>query len=240
MRSAAALPALLALALVLPPATARAEVTADKPLVEQTGHTLRQGEWKVGIRESSYGLTDRLQLNSYLLAMLAGLNVGLKYKVVDAPNLALSTRVHAGASVLSLLVGTAAFYGAAGLDATFPMGDRVAFSAGLGWTVFHTRPVTDEALLGNGRLSYFTIRSSLQWVMRPRHVFFLDLTSPTSWYTAVDGHGHDFDMLDFANGTVGYQFSHGMANLRLNLGWGPSLFGRGPTASLDFYLRFGR
>ncbi len=236
--SGVALASAIALACAALPSSARAEVTAEKRIVEHTGYTLKAGEWKLGIRESSYGVTDRLQVNSYLLASALVLNAGVKYQLVDAPNLAVAVRGYGGASLTSLLLRTQLLLGGAALDATFPLGDRLAFSAGTQWTIWSVRQQDALAVGENIRLSWFTVRGGLQWVMQPRHVFFLELSSPTSWNTAIGAGAHDFDMLDFADGRVGYQYSRGIANLRLNLGWGPSLFGRGPTAGVDFYVRF--
>ncbi len=227
----------LSLAVVLP-SVARAEVTAEKRIVEHTGYTLKRGEWKLGIRESSYGVTDRLQVNSYLLATALIVNAGAKYQLIDAPNLAVAVRGYAGASLTSLVLQTQLAMGGAGLDATFPLSDRLAFSGGAQWTVWYLRQADALAVGTSTRLSWFTVRGGLQWVMAPRHVFFLELASPTSWNTWIDGGSHDFDMMDFADGRVGYQLSRGVANFRLNVGWGPSLFGRGPTAGIDFYVRF--
>ncbi len=237
MRTVVPLSWVLALLFAFAPSPARAEVTAERKLVEHTGYTLRDGEWKIGLRESSWGLTDRLQLNSYLLATLALLNLGAKYQLVDAPNLAVAAKAWGGVSALPLIIGAGGGGFGAGLDATFPLTDRLAFNAGLEWTFFGMRTLVDMPLLESGRISYWTVRSHLHYLLSPRHTFFLSLSSPTSWYTALNDGAHDFDMLDFANGTVGYQYSAGIFNFRLNAGWGPSLFGRGPTVGLDLYLR---
>lgn len=220
-------------------APAAAEVTRESPLVEDTGHTLSKGEWKLGITTSSYGITDRLQVDSWLLLDLAVLNAGLKYKIVDAPNLALSANIWAGGSAVLLLAKIGLVYGGAKLDATMPLADELALNLTGGWQMWQVSSVGEaSSLLSTGRLSWFTVKAGLQWVYSPTHIFFVSVGTPTSWIATLGGGTQDFDALDFTTGLVGYQFSKGVFNVRLDVGWGPSLLGRGPTAAFDLYFRF--
>lgn len=232
----------LALLVLLTALPARAEVTRDAPIVEESAYTLRQGEWKLGLVTSSYGITDRLQVDSALLLDLAVLNAGLKYKLVDAPNFALSGTVFAGGSGLTLVGGLALAWGGLRADASFPLSERLALNLEGSWQLWYANVFNEELHkklgLGAGRVSWFHFKGALEYVFRPRHVFFLTVASPTSWTLAIDRGGSDFDALDFAQATVGYQFSPGIFNVRLDLGVGPSLYGFGPTASLDLYWRF--
>lgn len=233
MRAAASI-LLLSLA-ALP---ARADVTRDQPLIEETGHTLNQGEWKLGIGTSSYGITDRLQVDSALLVDLGILNAGLKYKLVDAPNLALSLNAWGGGSTILLLANIGLFYAGARVDASMPLTEELSISLNGGWQMWQVSSVGQASdLLAVGRLAWWHLEGILQWVVTPRHILFLSLGTPTSWIATMGG-THDFDAFDFANGSVGYQLSYGVLNVRIDVGWGPSLLGRGPTAGLDFYVRF--
>lgn len=219
---------------------ATAEVTRDQPLVEDSGHTLNKGEWKLGITTSSYGITDRLQLDSALLLDLVILNAGLKYKLVDAPNLALSASAFAGGSAILLALKVGLAFGGVRLDASMPLTETISLNLAGSWQAWLVSAVgdTESPLLRSGRLSWFHARAGLQWVYTPRHIFFLSLATPTSWVAALGRGSNDFDATDFWAAMVGYQLSAGIVNVRLDLGYGPSLLGRGPTAALDFYVRF--
>lgn len=234
-------PLLALLPIVLLAPAAHAEVTRETPIVEETAWTLHQGTWKVGITTSSYGLTDRLQLDSALLLDVLIPNAGLKYKFIDEPNLALSGTVFGGASALTLAAGFGLVYGGARLDASFPLSDRFALNLSgdyqLWYANFLSEQLRSSTQIRSGRASWVHLKAALQFVFRPQHVFFLTVQSPTSWAVAVDRGGSDFDALDFAQATVGYQLSMGAFNVRLDLGVGPSLVGFGPTASLDLYFR---
>lgn len=237
----AAVPGLLALLCSsLAPSLALAEVTREAPIVDKTGYTLREGEWKIGLLTSSYGITDRLQVDSALLLTLAVQNAGLKYRLVDAPNLALSLNAYGGGSAASLFVASAVLFGGARVDASMPVHEQLSFNLSGGWQIWSVHALGMPALfpVENVRVSWFHLEGSVQYVYQPRHVFFVTMGTPTSWHTVFGPGAHDFDGIDFWQGAVGYQYSRGIANLRVDLGWGPSLLGRGPTASLDFYLRF--
>ncbi len=221
------------------PGLALAEVTREAPLVEDSAHTLRQGEWKLGIGTSSYGITDRLQLDSALLLDLTVLNAGLKYKLVDSPQLALSLNAFGGGSVLMLALQSALFYAGARVDASMPLGEKLSLNLTGGWNFWHSSTFGDiAALLPAGRLQWFSLRAGLQYAHQPRHIFFLNAGTPTAWMMAMGAGSHAFDATDFWQAMAGYQYSRGIWNVRLDLGWGPSLFGRGPTAGFDFYVRF--
>lgn len=218
---------------------AAAEVTREQPLVEDSGYTLNKGEWKLGINTSSYGITDRLQLDSALLLDLVILNAGLKYQLVDAPNLALSASAFAGGSAILLALRVGVAYGGVRLDASMPLSETLSLNLAGSWQAWVITGVgEDVALLRSGRLSWFHARAGLQWVFTPRHIFFLTLATPTSWVAALGRGSNEFDAADFWAAMVGYQLSFGIVNLRLDVGYGPSLLGRGPTAALDFYVRF--
>ena len=218
---------------------ALAEVTREAPIVEGTAHTLRQGEWKLGIGTSSVGVTDRLQIDSALLLDLAILNAGLKYKLVDAPQLALSLNAFGGGSVVLLAANTALYYAGARLDASMPLGEKLSLNLTGGWNFWHVSLLAgDVGFLPVGELHWLSVRAGLQYVLTPRHIFFLDAGTPTSWIAAMGAGTHAFDATDFWQATVGYQFSRGIWNVRFDVGWGPSIFGRGPIAGFDFYVRF--
>jgi hypothetical protein len=233
-----ACPAFFVLLLIAVAFPARSEVTLEAPLVEDTAHTLNQGEWKLGIQTSSYGITDRLQLDSALLLDLALLNAGLKYKLVDAPQLTLSVNAFGGGSVLLLAVQSALFYGGARLDASMPLGPKLSLNLTGGWNLWQASTLGQaEEVLPSLRLHWFSLRAGLQYVHAPRHIFFLNAGTPTSWMAAMGPGSHDFDATDFWQALLGYQYSRGVWNIRFDVGWGASLFGRGPVAGLDFYVR---
>lgn len=220
-----------------------AEVTRETPLVEETGYTLREGEWKLGIGISSYGITDRLQINSALLLDLLLLNAGLKFKLIDEANLALSVGAYGGSAALLLLFKVNLLFGGVRLDASLPVADRVAIHLSGKWEVLYlgslaAAPPTGITL-ATGRMSWFHLKAAAQYVWLPRHIFFFSIASPTSWVLAIGRTSHDFDAFNFAEAKVGYQLSKGSMNLRLDVGVGPSvLTGFGPVASVDGYFRF--
>ncbi|MBX5483992.1 MAG: hypothetical protein IRZ16_19380 [Myxococcaceae bacterium] len=239
MRRAAIVVLLLGLALPYP---GRAEITREAPRVEDTGYTLQKGHWKIGIRTSSYGITDRLQVDSALLLDFVVLNVGLKYRLVDAPNLSVSATAWGGFAPIVLLLRGNLMGGTLGLDASMPVAERVAIHLSANWNVWAFSSFNPELTIGNarsGRFSWFGLRATGEYVFQPRHAFFLMVGTPTSWVLGIGDTAHDFDALTSAEVMAGYQYSPGGFNVRVDLGVGPSLLtGIGPRLGVDFYYRF--
>lgn len=232
----------LATFLLLAAGAAQAEVDADHRLVEDSGYTLRKKEWKVGIYECAYGVTDRLQLESAVFGDLATfLNFGGKYMFIDEPQLAMAASAWGGFFALGL-VGQAAIFDFGGqLDATVPLAEKLFLHMTLGgkyWRLAAFDLAGSSGLLFDGRIAWLTAKTQLEWDFRPAHVFFVNVGTPTSWMAAIGQGSHEFDALDFWQATVGYQLSKGPLNARIDLGYGPSAFSRGLAGGIDVYLRF--
>ena len=232
----------LAMLLVcLAPQVARAEVNTDHPLIEDTGYILRPKQLKVGLFQSSYGLTDRIQLDSLLwLNLITYFNLGAKVKVIEDKNLAVAVEAWAGTLAAALLTGAAIFNLGTQVDATVPLVDKLKLHlvAGFRYWKISTLPGIDQALLPSGRIYWPTLKGSVEYDITERHLLFLTLGSPTSWSAGIGNGGHEFDATAVWAITAGYQLSYKWLNLRLDLGYGPSLFGRGVVAGLDTYFRF--
>lgn len=243
------------LLLVLLTSPAQAEVSARRRLVEDTGFTLRQLEVKLGPGQSAIGLTDRLQLGTFVLAnALTFLNGGLKYQLLQEEHLAVAIDVSAG-RMLSNLLG----FG----QGTYEVGGTVASSVILRdnlllhlvtelrwWALRRLSQGTFDLPLRPLNLFVPSLRATLEWVVTPNHVLFVMLGSPLAWTlgspvgvcfesaeeaSLCSSGAHAFDATYYASAMVGYQLSAGSFNLRLNGGFGPS---SGPVGGLDIYWRW--
>jgi hypothetical protein len=215
------------------------EGPAGGRVLDGSGRTLLAGEWKLGLGISSYGVTDRLQVDTAMVLLPAYLNAGVKYRLVDAPSLSLSGNLYAGASLPLLLVKVGGYFAGARLEATLPLHQRLWLNLGGGYQHWGMEPLGAEAVsLGISGLGWLTATASLEYQLRPEHTFLLTLGSPTSWRASTARGLHDFDALDFWQATVGYHLSRGVWNLRLDAGYGPGLLGRGLVVGGDLYLRF--
>lgn len=223
-----------------PPAPAAPAVAVDPgPIVEDTAHTLRAHELKLGLLQSSYGLTDRLQLDAFLwLYLLSDVNVGLKYQLLGRENLQLSVEAWGGAVAATLLLKALVFnWGAQGC-ASVPLADDLTLHLVGGFRSWRLAPLA-RGVLFDGRVAWPTAKAELEYDLTRQHLLFLTLGTPLSWLAALDAGQHEFAATGFWALTAGYQLRYRALNLRADLGYGPSLFGRGLTGSLDAYLRFG-
>jgi hypothetical protein len=229
---------LRALALLAAVSTAaRAEVGPEQRIVEDTAFTLRAGEIKLGVLESSYGLTDRVQLDTVLLGdAFTLLNAGVKVTVLNEPALALA--LHAAGGRLLAIPGNHFWTFSAGFDASMPLGEALWLHVSGGGHVWGYRgDEIDDPLARSLRLAWLSVQAQVEWDFTPQHVFFVTAGTPTSWLAAGTLGSQDFDALDFARYTVGWQLSLQRFNFRVDAGYGPSIKGRGLTGSLDFYWR---
>ena len=118
--------AAVALTATAVPAFAAWDVPDKKP-VQGNAYTLRGGELEVGLlMPSGYGITDRVQVSSQLLAdILLAPNANLAFKIVDNPSVAVALDVG----------GFATPYGLAGAEfggfATFPVTESFSLTGDL-------------------------------------------------------------------------------------------------------------
>ena len=234
--------ALLALLLAGIPCAARADVDADHPLLDSTGYTLRAHEVQLGVLQSSFGVTDRLQLDSFLLAdLVTFINLGAKLNVVRAPNLAVAVEAWGGVLPAALLLSSVLYDWGVQADASVPLVDALTLhvSAGYRYWRFSGLGFVAGTPPFDGRVAWPSVQAELEYDLTPIHILFLTAGTPTAWQTAVNSGVHDFDATDFWSVTVGYQLSYKIFNLRLNAGYGPGLLGRGLVGSADLYFRFG-
>jgi hypothetical protein len=211
----------------------------DAPIVEDTAHTLRAHEVKLGLLQSSYGLTDRLQLDSFLwLYLLSDVNLGLKYQVLNRPNLQLSAEVWGGAVAATLLAKALLYHWGVQGCASVPLAEGLTLHLVGGFRSFRLVPLA-RGVLFDGRVAWPTAKAELEYDLTRKHLLFLTLGTPLSWLAAINSGAHEFEATGFWSLTAGYQLRHKALNVRLDLGYGPSLFGRGLTGSVDLYLRFG-
>lgn len=242
----AALLALLPLLLLTTPA--RADVDAEHPLVEDTAYTLRQYEWKIGIHESAFGITDRLHVGTYLVADALSLaNLGLKYQVLATPRLAVAVSASGG-----YLVGkppeapdSEVFFVSGQVDATLPLVPRLSVHLSTGYRFWHLYRLSMPSLLPglfiSSDLSWLVLRSQLEFDVSPRHILLLSAgTQGSVWMAALrqGGGTMDVDVSNYSTVTLGYQYSGRSFNFRLDAGYGPSLLGRSLALGMDLYWRF--
>jgi hypothetical protein len=223
------------------PGNAHAEVDADHPLIEDTGYTLKRHEFKVGLFESSFGITDRLQIDSYLFAdLVTFLNLGFKYKFLDLPNLAVAGEVWGGVLGIAVIGGIGFFDWGAQVDATVPLTERLNLNLSTGYRYWRFAEVAGlgGALLIDGRVSWPSVKAELQYGVTSNHIVFLTVGTQTAWQASVGGSGNqEFDATNFWSLTAGYQLSYKWFNGRIDLGYGPSILGRGITGDFDLYFR---
>lgn len=242
-----ALLALLPLFLLTTPV--RAAVDEEHPLTEDTAYTLRRHEWQLGIRESAFGITDRLHVSTYLAAdALTLANLGLKYQVLATPRLAVAVSASGGwllgrvfaepSARLSFLSGQ--------VDATLPLVPRWSVHLSTGYRFWHLYRLSMPSLLGSAvaissDVSWLVLRSQLEFDVTPHHILILSAgTQGSAWMTALrDGGGTlDADLSNYSSVTLGYQYSGRTFNFRLDAGYGAGLLSPSVTAGVDLYWRF--
>ncbi|MCY1083324.1 hypothetical protein [Archangium lansingense] len=238
--------ALLPLLLLTSPA--RAAVDEKHPLVEDTAYTLRQFEWKLGIRESAFGITDRLHVSTYLAAdALTLANLGLKYQVLATPRLAVAVSASGGLLLGDVFENPASrvFFLSGQVDASLPLVPRLTAHLSTGYRFWRLQRVALPDLLPgfgiNSDLSWLVLRSQLEFDVTPHHILILSAgTQGSAWMTALrDGGGTlDADLSHAPSVTLGYQYSGRSFNFRLDVGYGPGVLGRWLTAGVDLYWRF--
>ncbi len=216
-----------------------AEVGPDSRLVENTGFTLQRRETKVGLVISGYGITDRLEINAAMFPMLLTyFNLGLKYGVFRSEHAALAVEAYGGYLLAGPLLDAHLYHFGAQASFSAVLRPNLLWHNAVGWRAWNVALSALNQSLLSGRIALYSLRSELEWDVTRRHILFFTLETPTVWNAALLQGAHAFDATDFWAALVGYQYSAKVFNVRLNLGYGPSFFGRGPTGSLDLYARF--
>ena len=241
-------PLLALLPLLLLASPARAAVDEKHPLVEDTAYTLRQYEWKIGIHESAFGLTDRLHVGTYLAAdALTLANLGLKYQVLATPRLAVAVSASGGYLLGKVFEDPASrvFFVSGQVDASLPLVPRLSVHLSTGYRFWHLYRVSLPSLLPgifiSSNVNWLVLRSQLEFDVTPHHILFLSAgTHGSAWMAALrDGGGVlDADLSNYSTVTLGYQYSGRSFNFRLDAGHGPSLLGRSLMLGVDLYWRF--
>lgn len=219
---------------------ARADVSASERPTEDTAFTLRAKEWKVGLVGSGYGVTDWLEVDSQLLLDLASFaNAGLKARIYKDAGLAVAVEAFGG----YLGLGQLTRYRAKAWDA----GGKAELSVAVAPRVYLHLLVGAHSWAGSldlgsagyhGQLTWVDVKGQVEWDVTSRHLLFFTAQTPTGWIAQFGNLPETFDATDFWEVLAGYQLSLKHFNLRVDLGYGPSLLGRGLTGSLDAYFRF--
>ena len=97
--------ALLTTSLLLAAVSARADWETGVVPEGSNAYTIERHAVRLNvIGKSAFGLTDRLELSSYLPLIIFP-NIGLKYRLIDAPNFALALEGDLGAGAFPIAAG---------------------------------------------------------------------------------------------------------------------------------------